>query len=81
MDRIAVFDFIPKFCPHCGEETMLDYDNNIGSVLVLKLRQEMLTNYNLGRLLDCKCGLQHQRVHTKDILKIAEDLRDYYGRR
>jgi hypothetical protein len=67
---IAIFDFLPAFCPQCGEE-------------VLRRGVRALEDYFEHGTQRCGCGLMFQLAETGDIAYAAElsggDLHRYAG--
>lgn len=66
---LAVFSFIPNFCPSCGEKTKI------------KNHSEKKMDYVAGAGFECTCGLKYQSCEKEDILSIANDLNYYDGGR
>jgi transcription elongation factor Elf1 len=65
---IAVYDFVPSFCPNCGKEIDLT-----GRAPGGYWRD---ADYNAGASHECQgCGLMYQRAAREDILTAA----DAYG--
>lgn len=81
---IALYDFVPKFCPQCGVEvkglTGVTYDP-ISYIVLFKNDSD----YKAHCSATCpSCGLKYQYAGTKDLLKAASDsggdLEYYYQR-
>jgi hypothetical protein len=56
---IAVFDFLPTFCPNCGTKTV--YNDPL-----------TLQDFNAKCSFSCKCGFAYQKADTAHILEAAE---------
>ena len=57
---IALYDFIPKFCPNCGLPTMIRID------------PVNLAEYSSNLAFFCSfCGLTYQRAETSTLFKAA----------
>jgi hypothetical protein len=70
---VAVFDFIPTYCPRCGEKTGLTGTGAGGIADYV----HHASHYCRG------CGLGYQYVETENILSAADrdrgDLRHHFG--
>jgi len=65
---IALFDFIPVYCPNCGYKFSIK-----GDIL-------NTTDYNLHCSCGCRqCGLQFQYTHTANLLEAAGKDGDLLG--
>lgn len=57
---IALFDFVPEFCPHCGT--------------AFKLTAYNRDDYNAGASCECRsCHLSYARVGRPEMLRAATD--------
>jgi hypothetical protein len=69
---IALFDFLPNFCPNCGAETVGSFEQTESD------RQCGLHphhDYNFGASHSCDCGLMFQKCDTQAMI----DASDAYG--
>jgi hypothetical protein len=71
---IAVYDFVPNYCPNCGAKIELK-----GRAPGGWWRD---ADYHAGASHSCDCGLLYQKADREDILKAADayehgDLRQY----
>lgn len=57
---IALYNFVPKFCPYCGTKTRWANDRE-------------LWDYNMRIVKTCSCGLHHQRASTDAILHASHE--------
>jgi hypothetical protein len=57
---IALFNFLPLFCPSCGVPTHLDHPSN-----------NMIAQYKARQTITCSCGLRYQLAERVDLLRAA----------
>lgn len=65
---LAVYDFIPSYCPNCGAKINLKGKDPHGF-----WRD---ADYNAGASYQCDCGLMYQRTHRESILVAADSYRN-----
>lgn len=59
---IALYDFIPRYCPHCGQQTHLTHD------------PAYVADFSGYFSFDCTgCGLVFQKAHTRQLLRLARE--------
>jgi rubredoxin len=59
---IALYDFIPRYCPHCGQQT--GFINDPAHV----------ADFSGYFSFDCvNCGLVFQKAHTRQLLRLARE--------
>ena len=66
---IALFDFLPTYCPHCGER--LPFDDALARI-----------DFDYSNSHSCDCGLAFQKATTKTLRDAAKasggDLNRYH---
>jgi len=66
---IALYDFVPKYCPNCGEPVVLR-------------RGLELSDYYAKCSFSCDCGVGMQKANADELRKAAQnsggDLADYH---
>ena len=70
-EKIALFDFLPNFCPGCGKH--FKWTRN------MEKRGSSVSDWEGGASHSCDCGVGYQKVNTKTALSIADDLAYYVG--
>jgi hypothetical protein len=78
MNNIALYNFVPNYCPHCGAPTHLN-DLLTPDELAWKMLPRA-TDLNCGASHTCKCGVSYQKIETPTALEAARkhgDLADY----
>jgi len=58
---LALFNFIPRFCPNCGAAAICE-----------SIKDEVWA-YRLRAVCTCECGMHYQSARTDAIIKAAED--------
>jgi len=62
-EKVAAFNFVPKFCPICGAET------SVGDVMIA---YPVMEEYLSGKSCTCPgCGLCYQLASRKEIIRAA----------
>lgn len=77
-NNIALYNFVPKFCPNCGAPTHLKDPLTDDEKAWKMLPRD--TDYKCGASHSCKCGVSYQQIDTSTALEAAHkhgDLADY----
>lgn len=70
---IALYDFIPKYCPNCG--TQIPWDGVVGYVVYDTPKQPspMKQKFNNHVSMICKCEVRYQLADSWHLTRAAAD--------